>query len=133
MHDGLEVVYRLSPEVTARELTELYAVAWEGYPGLDFRRILDHSLLFICAYHGERLVGFVRLAWDGLLHAFLLDPTVHPDFRRRGIGRELVRLAVSGARYRQVQWVHVDYEPHLRRFYEQCGFRSTEAGLVRLN
>jgi hypothetical protein len=31
-----------------------------------------------------------------------------------------------------VEWVHVDYEPSLARFYERCGFRSTAAGLLKL-
>ncbi|NEA41688.1 GNAT family N-acetyltransferase, partial [Streptomyces sp. SID11385] len=30
-------------------------------------------------------------------------------------------------------WLHVDYEEHLRPFYEKaCGFAPTAAGLVRL-
>jgi hypothetical protein len=28
--------------------------------------------------------------------------------------------------------VHVDYEPQLQSFYEQCGFVNTPAGLIRL-
>jgi hypothetical protein len=31
-----------------------------------------------------------------------------------------------------VQWLHVDYEPHLAPFYRALGFRHTEAGLLRL-
>ncbi|MFD1374091.1 hypothetical protein [Actinoplanes sichuanensis] len=31
------------------------------------------------------------------------------------------------------RWLHVDFEPHLARFYlEGCGFQPTRAGLVRL-
>ena len=132
-HGNLKVVYRSNPDVTDRELTELYAAAWEEPPALDFRRVLDHSLSFICAYYEGRLIGFVRLVWDGGLHAFLLDPTVHPEFQRCGIGRELVRRAVSSARDSGVRWVHVDYEPRLRSFYERCSFQRTEAGLLRIN
>ncbi|MGN6700857.1 MAG: GNAT family N-acetyltransferase, partial [Thermomicrobiales bacterium] len=77
-------------------------------------------------------IGFVRLAWDGSVHAFLLEPTVRPDFRRRGIGRALVARAVAVARERGLTWVHVDYEPQLRDFYQACGFRPTDAGLIRL-
>jgi hypothetical protein len=43
-----------------------------------------------------------------------------------------VELAVEAARERDVEWVHVDFEPHLRPFYARCGFRPTEAGLIRL-
>jgi len=74
----------------------------------------------------------VNLAWDGGVHAFLVDVTVHPDFRRRGIGQQLVKRAVEIARERGIEWVHVDFESRLRGFYQQCGFRYTEAGLIHL-
>jgi len=77
-------------------------------------------------------VGFVSLAWDGGIHAFLLDPTVHPSLRRRGIGTELVRRAIDVARERGIHWVHVDFDPGLRPFYDACGFESTKAGIMWL-
>ena len=73
------------------------------------------------------------VAWDGRQHAFLLEPTVHPDRRRRGIGRELVRRAEAAAREAGCEWLHVDYEPALAPFYEACGFKPTPAGLIRLD
>jgi hypothetical protein len=31
------------------------------------------------------------------------------------------------------EWLHVDFEDHLRRFYfEACGFQPTNAGLIAL-
>jgi len=86
-------------------------------------------MAYVCAYHGGKLIGYVNAAWDGKAHAFILDTTVHPDLRLRGIGKELVVHALEQARVRGVVWVHVDYEPHLRRFYAQCGFRPSEAGV----
>jgi hypothetical protein len=32
-----------------------------------------------------------------------------------------------------VEWLHVDFEPHLDEFYHKCGFKETRAGLIRLN
>ena len=123
----------VDPPLGSLELNELFAAAWEGHSPFDFDRILRRSLVYICAYHERRLVGFVNVAWDGGVHGFVLDTTVHPDMRRRGIGRGLINWAVAEARARNLQWLHVDFEPHLRGFYEICGFRSTEAGLLRLD
>jgi GNAT superfamily N-acetyltransferase len=89
-------------------------------------------LAHVGAYDGERLVGFVNVAWDGGVHAFLLDTTVHPEFQRQGIATTLVRRAAELARERGAQWLHVDYEPHLEGFYRGCGFRPTLAGLIAL-
>src|SRR5262249_5457677 len=127
------IAYRVNPTVTNAELDQLYLASWSNHhPPYDFRPELEYSLAYVCAYDGDDLIGFVRLAWDGGVHAFLLEPTVRPDFRRRGIGRTLVARVVAVARERGLEWVHVDYEPNLRPFYEACGFRPTDAGLIRL-
>lgn len=127
-----EIRYLTSPPITNDQLNNLFGVAWPEHTRSDFNKILSHSLLYICAYTNERLVGFVNVAWDGGIHAFILDTTVHPDFQRRGIGVELVKRAANEARLRQIEWLHVDYEPHLEDFYRQCGFRPTLAGLINL-
>ena len=122
----------MRPVVTNAELNVLFTASWPDHTSSDFAPILERSLLYVCAYCADDLVGYVNLAWDGGIHAFLLDTTVHPRMRRRGIGVALVRRAVTEARKHGIVWVHVDYEPHLQPFYEQCGFRSTEAGLINL-
>jgi len=124
--------YRLNPPVTNDDLNALFADSWEHHERTDFSALLRHSLVYVCAYEGSRLIGFVNVAWDGGIHAFVLDTTVHPDFRRRGIGQGLVRHAAEAARERGSEWLHVDYEPHLDTFYKSCGFQHTLAGLMRL-
>src|SRR3954452_6618351 len=124
--------YRISPAITNDAFNALFAAAWPNYVWSDFERVLGRSLAYVCAYRHDRLIGFVNLAWDGGIHAFLLDTTVHPEFQRRRIGRELVARAAQAARERGIVWLHVDYEPHLESFYRGCGFRHTEAGLMRL-
>jgi GNAT superfamily N-acetyltransferase len=130
----MDITYRVNPPVTNAELDRLYAASWPSHhPPYDFRPELERSLAYVGAYLEGNLVGFVRLAWDGSVHAFLLEPTVRPDLRRRGIGRSLVARAVAVARECGLEWVHVDYEPHLRDFYRACGFIPTDAGLIRLH
>ena len=89
-------------------------------------------MAYVCAYCEVELIGYINVAWDGQAHAFILDTTVHPSYRRRGIGKELVLAALKEARSHGVAWVHVDFEPHLREFYSQCGFRSSEAGVYNV-
>lgn len=127
-----EIGYRDSPPLESAALNALFAAAWPDHAERDFQPILSRSLAYICAYAGAELVGFVNVAWDGGVHAFLLDPTVHPSWRRRGVGRALVLRAAQAARERGAHWLHVDYEPHLDGFYRSCGFAPTLAGLVRL-
>lgn len=73
------------------------------------------------------------MAWDGGGHAFLLDTLVASSHRRRGIAVQLVGHAVNAARAAECEWLHVDFEAHLRDFYwDACGFNSTDAGVIRL-
>ncbi len=99
---------------------------------MDWDPVLAHSMGWVCAYVGERLVGFVNVAWDGAVHAFLLDTTVHPDYQRRGIGMALVREATALAREGGAEWLHVDYADALEPFYRGCDFVPTPAGLIHL-
>jgi predicted N-acetyltransferase YhbS len=92
-----------------------------------------HSLGWVCARDADRLVGFVNVAWDGGVHAFVLDTMVAANVRRRGVGRALVAVAVREARAAGCEWLHVDFEPQLRTFYvEACGFTPTDAGVIQL-
>lgn len=126
------IVYLINPEISSQQLNELFSSAWEGHVSSDFTRILEHALGYICVFENSRLVGFVKLISDGGVHAFLLDTTVHLEFQKRGIGRELVRQARDFAQSKGCNWLHVDFEPHLKHFYESCGFKHTEAGLIQL-
>jgi GNAT superfamily N-acetyltransferase len=131
-HETAEVIYCVTPSVTNDELNALFAAAWLDHRWRDFRPVLSRSLAFISAYHVEHLIGFVNLAWDGGIHAFVLDTTVHPNYRRQGIGRQLVKYAVTVAQDRGIEWLHVDFEPPLQNFYQACEFQPTKAGLIQL-
>lgn len=46
---------------------------------------------------------------------------------------ELNAAAAEGARAARCEWLHVDFDPHLRSFYlEGCGFTPVDAGLIAL-
>ena len=127
---GLRLATSERPDEQA--LRELWSDAW-GSPGpADWNVILSRSLCYVCAYRGDRLVGFVNVAWDGGIHASIFDTCVHTRCRRQGIATALVRRAAEEAASRGAEWLHGDFEPHLTDFYRRCGFRPTEAGLMRL-
>ena len=95
------VMYSVNPSITNEALNRLFSESWDGFQPGDFEAVLSRSLAFVCAFYERRLVGYVNVAWDGGIHAFLLDTTVHPSVRRQGIGTELVRRAVDATRQRR--------------------------------
>jgi GNAT superfamily N-acetyltransferase len=123
---------RINPWPDEGDLGALMRAAWDDDAATGNVARLKAGLVHAGAYDGERLVGFVNVAWDGGIHAFILDTSVHPDYRRQGIGADLVHAAAEAARERGAVWLHVDYEPQYASFYERCGFRHTAAGIMRL-
>ena len=131
----MQIRYVWRGYVTNAALNALHADGFDHDPyDDDWEAQLDrHSLGWVCAYDGEHLVGFVNVAWDGGVHAFILDTLVAKSHQRQGIGTRLVELAAAGARDTGCEWLHVDFDPEHRQFYlEACGFSAAEAGLIQL-
>jgi len=120
-------------QLTDAQLNALFAAARPHHTDTSFGPIHERSLTWISAWRTDQLVGYVNVATDGGLHAFLLDTTVHPTEQRHGLGHRLVRAAAQQAAQAGATWLHADYEPHLDGFYRSCGFDSTTAGLMRLS
>jgi len=129
------VAYAWRGAFTSAELNVLHAEGFEhDLLDWDWREQVErHSLGWVTAREDGELVGFVNVAWDGGSHAFVLDALVPVRARRRGIGVELVKAAEREARAAGCEWLHVDFEDHLRAFYfDACGFTPTNAGLIEL-
>jgi ribosomal protein S18 acetylase RimI-like enzyme len=127
-----EIRYTVEPNMSDEALNALFVNAWENHETRQFGPVLRHSLTYICAFDGARLVGFVNVAWDGGMHGFILDTTVHRDYQRSGIGTELLRHAARVSAQRGIAWLHVDFAPYLEPFYRGAGYRRTAAGLLHL-
>jgi GNAT superfamily N-acetyltransferase len=126
------VTLRVRARLTDAQLNTLFAAAWPDHVDMRFGPIHERSLTWVSAWRREELVGYVNVATDGGVHAFLLDTTVHPSEQRQGLGRQLVRAAAQHAAGAGATWLHVDHEPHLDAFYRASGFTPTTAGLMRL-
>ena len=123
---------RADPFPDDAALQHLWRVAWGSTEQRAFQPVLQRSLAHIGAYDGMGLVGLVNIAWDGGVHAFILDTCVDPDYRRRGIAGRMLAAAAETARSRGAHWLHVDFEPPLEKLYRRAGFGPTAAGLMRL-
>ena len=126
-------------DVGNQELNELHAEAFEtrvfDESEWNWEELLSrHSLGWVVARSGERLVGFVNVLWDGFVHAWIQDTMVATSARGEGVGTGLIAVARTEARRAGCEWLHVDFDADLAPFYiDACGFTPTSAGLIDLS
>ncbi|MBN1858318.1 GNAT family N-acetyltransferase [Candidatus Bipolaricaulota bacterium] len=131
----LEMCFDWRGRFDNEELNVLHAEAF-AHPVLPIDwvgQVEQHSLGWVTARDAGRLIGFVNVAWDGGVHAFILDTMVVAARRRQGVATRLVAAAAIEARAAGCEWLHVDFEDELRPFYlGACEFKTASAGLIAL-
>jgi GNAT superfamily N-acetyltransferase len=87
------------------------------------QRSIDGSLCFGVYLDGQQ-VGFARVITDCATFAYLADVFVLPDFRGRGLSKQLIAFIMA---YPDLQglrrWMLMTYDAH--GLYEQFGFQPT--------
>ena len=134
----MSTTYEWNGAFTNEEVNALHAEAFEtrvfDASEWDWRRLTSkHSLGWVVARRDDRIVGFVNVVWDGLVHAWLQDTMVATRFRGQSIGTRLVEHARTAAQAAGCEWLHVDFDDDLRPFYiDACGFTPASAGVIAL-
>ena len=88
----------------------------------------DHVVLAIDAEAG-RVVGFVTALTDGVQSAFIPLLEVLPEYQRRGIGQELMRLMLD--RLDAIPNVDLMCDPDVMPFYERFGMTPATGMVIR--
>ena len=90
---------------------------------------LNHDAeLFITVWDDDQLIGTVMAGWDGW-RAHFARLAVNPDYRRLGIGRELVDRAELLLKQRGAKRVYADIlkdSPGAIEFWEAVGFTPND-------
>ena len=77
----------------------------------------------------ERVVGFINALTDHVLTAYIPLLEVLPDYRRQGIGAELVRRMLEGLR--DLYMVDLLCDPALQPFYRRLGMLDASGMMIR--
>ncbi|HWO61576.1 MAG TPA: GNAT family N-acetyltransferase [Umezawaea sp.] len=123
------IEFRTSVEGLRPDQLDGFFVGWPSPPSPERHlALLRGSTHAVVALDGDRVVGFVTVLSDGVLMASIPLLEVLPGHQGRGIGRELVEVAVSlvGELYQ----VQLCCDDDVRPFYEKLGFLRVN-GMVR--
>ncbi|MCS7291859.1 MAG: GNAT family N-acetyltransferase [Gloeomargarita sp. SKYBB_i_bin120] len=89
----------------------------------DLQTAVDHSEPVVTVWDGERLIGFGRATSDWVYRAVLWDVVIHPEYRGRGLGRQLVETLLAHPSIRSVERVYLMTSSQ-QGFYERLGFEE---------
>lgn len=125
------ITYR---QISANELEEvkrLYAqMGWTAYlaDGEKLRLAWENSLFALGAFDGERLVGFVRCLGDGEHTVLIQDLLVAEEYRRRKIGKTLMKAVFERFEDVRQKFVVTDLGSPAIEFYRDLGMNPLEKG-----
>ncbi len=113
------------------ELAALYkAGGWwkEEYKIEDLRHIIRGSFAFAIAADPKtgRAVGMGRVIADGMSDGYIQDLVVLPQYRKSGIGTQIVAALVAKCLQAGITWIGLIAEPDTEKFYQPLGFRRME-------
>ncbi len=119
---GRKIEYRETRDVSQDAILELYrANHWSSAEKPDqLYRALTNSHSLVTAWNGDRLVGLANAISDGHLVVYYPHVSVHPDYHRQGIGRELMARLMQ--RYEGFHRHTVVADKEAARFFSSCGF-----------
>ena len=87
--------------------------------------------LSILAEENNNIIGTILISYDGR-RASIQKLVVKKDFRRKGIGKQLVTEAIKRLEKLDVLDIRVNCEKELISFYEQSGFQKDNKALLRI-
>lgn len=90
---------------------------WFGNYDAEKTQAALSKTLNITAYDGEVLVGCIRILSDGYYFGTITELLVLPEYQRRGIGSELLRLAKEYS----PTMLYFGAQPTVEAFYEKNG------------
>jgi ribosomal protein S18 acetylase RimI-like enzyme len=126
-----EVEYEFVTQAPVEEIVALYrAGGWWQESAENRSRIepmIRGSFCFMVARAAEgMIVGMGRVLSDGSSDAYIQDVVVLPDYRRRGIGRELIRRLTRHCLEHNIEWIGLIAEPGTPAFYTDLGYTVLE-------
>lgn len=93
------------------------------------RRMIANADRTVGAWDGDILVGFTRALCDEAFNGYIGTVCVHPDYRRQGIGTELVNQITEDSP--EITWV-LRAGGDSPGFWEKQGFTLSQIAMERV-
>ena len=109
------------------EIVDLYkAAGWwkDSYEASHLPLLMKGSFIFVLAVDNktEKAVGMGRVISDGISDGYIQDVVVLPAYRKKGIGKAIIKELITFCQSKGVNWVALISEPGQSDFYKPLGF-----------
>jgi ribosomal protein S18 acetylase RimI-like enzyme len=126
------IVYANSPDGIEASMLKGFFNGWSKAPSPETHlEILCNSRYVWLAREGETgcVVGFINAISDGVLSAYIPLLEVLPEYRHRGIGKELVGRMLETLQ--DFYMVDLTCDGELRDFYSRMGMKPSSGMFLR--
>ncbi len=125
--------YEFDAPVSSSALADLrQSVGWNRMER-DLASPKLHNAFHLCAFDGDRLIGYTAVVSNGVTDAYIQDVMVHPDYQGQGVGRHLMQRTLNRLCTEGIYMVSVIYgEESLQQYHEGFGFATTLCGQMEL-
>jgi ribosomal protein S18 acetylase RimI-like enzyme len=107
-----------------------FFVGWPNPPSeKTFLRLLKESYRIVLANEGDKVVGFISAISDGVLSAYIPLLEVLPEYKSKGIGKELVSRMKGELSH--LYMIDLLCDEELIPYYEKQGMHKATGALIR--
>ena len=96
----------------------------DHYTPDNLAALIRGSFAFAVAVDGGKAIGMGRALSDGVSDAWIQDVAVLPEFRGKGIGREIIKTLLNYCKEKGLSWIGLVAEPGTKEFYVPLGFKE---------
>jgi ribosomal protein S18 acetylase RimI-like enzyme len=126
------IVYTDKPDDVTAEQLHGFFVGWPNPPSPETHlELLVKSDEIVLAMDDEtgNVVGFINAITDHLMSAYIPLLEVLPEYRKRGIGSELVRRMLE--KFSGLYMIDLMCDVERQPFYERLGMRTATGMMIR--
>lgn len=126
------MIYKNSIDGITSEMLEGFFVDWPNPPNPKTHlKLLKNSSKVIIAMDDDtnHVVGFITAISDGVLSAYIPLLEVLPEYKNKGIGKELVKLMLN--ELEDIYMVDLCCDDDLVPYYEKFGMIKTNGMIFR--
>ncbi|WP_456278850.1 GNAT family N-acetyltransferase [Bacillus sp. AK128] len=126
------MIYKTSIEDITPDMLIGFFVDWPNPPSPETHlRLLQNSWKIVVALDGEtgKVVGFITSISDGILSAYIPLLEVLPEYKNKGIGKELVKLMLN--ELNEIYMIDLCCDDDLVEYYYKFGMIKVNGMIVR--